>query len=226
MKQNHESFKDNTPFNDNEFIKATAFKKEGAVKQVKPVPKMPKRKWEKNKYQVFYLIHFLLLGLFLPAGFITHTIPLVVAIVPYGGMVFMMYRIGGSLSGKGLNYVLWNLSVLVSTYLNTQMPNLRRFKMHLLWGGGIFAILVSLMSAWFLLVGLVAFSLGLLFAFADKDDEHIANMSRMISIGFLVTGTLGLFVSPGLALAVLFLSLCFHHVFEKWDTYEFTLNEE
>lgn len=226
MKPNHESFKDNTPFNDNEFIKATAFRKEEPIKQVKPVPKMPKRKWEPDKYQVFYLIHFLLLGLFLPAGFITHTIPLVLAIVPYGGIVFFLYRVGGSLSGKGLDYVLWNLSVLVSTYLNTQMPNLRRFKMHLLWGGGVFAILVSLMSPWFLLVGLITFLWGMLFAFADKDDENISNMSRMISIGFLVTGTLGLFVSPSLALAVLFFSLCFHHVFEKWDEYEFTLDEE
>jgi hypothetical protein len=98
--------------------------------------------------------------------------------------------------------------------------------MHLLWGGGVFAVLVSLVSPWFLLVGIITFLMGMLFAFADKDDENIANMSRMISIGLLVTGTLGLFVSPGLALAVLSLSLCFHHMFEKWDTYEFTLDEE
>lgn len=226
LKQNHDSFRDDRPINDNALIKGTPLERDKEKKPVKSKPKLPKRKWKKDKYQLFYLVHFLLLLLFLLAGYVTSTGSLVGAVIPYGSVVYIMYRTGGSLSGKGLEYTIWNLSVLTSTYVNAKMPNLRGFKTHLIWTGGIVSILMSLISPWFFLMGQLIFMMGLVFAFADKDEDNIAEKSRMISVVFLIIGTIGLFVSPGYALAVLFLSLCYHHLFEQWDEYEFVLNEE
>lgn len=224
MKQNHESFLDKTSFNDNEFAKPTSMEKEAEPTHEKPLPKLPKRKFEMGSHQLFYLLHVPVLLVMAAAGIIGQVIPLLLAIVPYGAMLYVMRRVGSSLNGKGMDYVLWNLSVLVSTYTNHEMPNLRRFGLQLRVSGAVVAVLFSLFSAWFMLFGLLTLGVGLVFAFAEKDGKSISKVSQITAFGLLATGVIGLFLAPGLALATLSLSLCFHHLYEKWDEYEFELD--
>ena len=138
-------------------------------------------------------------------------------------MVLMMRRWGGGLEDKGLDYVLWNLSVLVSTYTNAEMPRLRDRRNLLLWGGVGITVVSSFFSPWFLIIGMVITGIGMVFAFADKEPEKISVVSRVLSITLLVSGSLGLFLIQDLALATLFLSLVFHLLYEKWGEYVFYL---
>lgn len=224
MKQNFESFRDEKPVNDNDLIKATVLNQtKQKAKEKRVLPKLPKRKVKLDKFQSFYLIHLLLLPVFLLVGLLTQQFGLLFAIVPYALLVVILYRMGGGLSLKGMDYVLWNLSVLVSTFTNAKSPNLRKYRKELEWAGAVILILASLSMPWFMVFGLTLFFTSMVFAFAEKDGEGIASMSRIVSIGLLVAGVIGLFLSPGLALATLTLSLLVHLSFEMWDGYEFNL---
>lgn len=224
MKKNFESLRDENPMNDNDLIKATALNHvKNKAKETRVLPKLPKRKVQPDKYQLFYLIHLLLLPVFLLAGLLTQEFGLVFSIIPYAAMVIILYRIGGALSLKGMDYVLWNLAVLVSTFTNTKVPNLRKYGKELQWAGAVILILSSFFSPWFMVFGMALFLASMVFAFAEKDAEVIAGMSRIVSIGLVATGVIGLFLSPGLALATLTLSLFVHQSYEMWDGYEFNL---
>lgn len=224
MKANHESFKDEKPLNDNELVMPTGLaQKKKKSKEKRNLPSTPKRKLEWSKHQSLYLIHLFFLPVFVLVGLLTNEYGLVFAIIPYGLMVLFLHRMGSVLSLEGLDYVLWNLSVLVSIFTNTKTPNLRKYGEEVIWGGAILLILMSLFSPWFMVFGMVVFLTGMVFAFAEKEAEVISEMSRIVSIGLTVTGVIGLFLSPGLALATLTISLLIHQVYEMWDDYEFNL---
>lgn len=222
MKKNHQSLLDANSYTNHEVANTTPLKK-NEVKTAKPLPKLPKRKFKMDKHQSFYLFHIPVMLLMLVAGIFLDATFLIPSILPYAVLVFLANRLGGSLRGKGLDYVLWNLSVLVSTYTNTQTPNLRRFGRLLRIVGAIVLVLLSAVSAWLMLVGLLLVALGLVFAFAEKEEEVIVQTSRLLAIGMLLGGAVSIFVSPDMTLAIVAVSLAFHHMYELWDEYEFTL---
>lgn len=225
MKPNHTTLKDKDSIGSNEFREAIPYKKEEPAKPKQPMPKLPKRKWRMDRMQSFYLFHGIALIALLVAGGATQTMPLLLAVVPYGALLFLMQRIGGSLEGRGLDYVLYNQSVLVSAYLNSEMPNLRRFGKGLRVGGLTLLGVTSLFLPWGMAIGGAILAFGFLVAFADQETEEIAFMSRIGAIALLVTGLIGLFYMPGTALVTLTLSLGLHHLFEKWDSYDLELDE-
>lgn len=222
MKKNYQSLLDANSYSNHEVANTTASKKK-EEKIERPLPKLPKRKFQMDKHQSFYLFHIPVMLLMLVAGIFLDSSFLIPSILPYAVMVFLSYRMGGSLKGKGLDYVLWNLSVLLSTYTNTQTPNLRRFGRLLRTTGLIVLVLLSAFSAWLMLVGLLLVTLGLIFAFAEKEEEAIVQTSRFAAIGMLLIGAVSVFSSPDMTLALVIVSLAFHHLYELWDEYEFTL---
>lgn len=223
MKLNHESILDNKSYNDNEFVSPTVLKKESVKREKRKKPKLPKRKWAFDNYQRFYFFHLMVPLLMVFAGVLSDNPILFLSIVPYVIMVLIMRRLGSGLEDKGLDYVLWNLSVLVSTYTNSEMPRLRGYRNLLLWGGVGVTVTASIFSPWFLMIGVVMTGVGMVFAFADKESEKISAVSRVLSISLLVTGSVGLFIIQDLALATLFVSIVFHLLYEKWNEYVFYL---
>lgn len=224
MKLNHESIRDNKSYDDNMFSSPTPLEEKPIKKEKVKNPKLPKRKWRFDVHQRFYVFHLFVPILMAIAGVLSNNPIMYISIVPYVLMVLFMRRMGGSLSGKGLDYVLWNLSVLVSTYTNSEMPNLRLKRSLLLWGGVGLTITSSFFSPWFLIVGAMITGVGMVFSFADKEPEKITSVSRILSISLLITGSIGLFITQDLALATLFLSILFHVLYEKWDDYVFFLD--
>lgn len=224
MKQTHQSLRDDSPLNTNDLLKTTGLANERTKSSIKrEIPQLPKRKLAGDKHQLFYCIHLSLLPVMLFFGFKYEVAQLIFFVIPYAGLLVTLYRIGGGLSLKEMNYVVWNLSVLVSTLTNAKIPRLRKYGNELRWGGGGLLLLGSLFSPWFMALGGTLFMLGMLFSFAEKDAETMAEMAKIVTWGLLVTGVLSLFVSPGMTLVTLTTSLLIQLVLETWEDYEFTL---
>ncbi|WP_442637652.1 hypothetical protein [Rossellomorea marisflavi] len=226
MKMNHDSIRDNKVFDDDLLTSPVAPKEEPVKKEVVPLPKIPKRKWSFDSSQRLYVFHLLVPLLMAVEGVLADNPIMFLSIVPYVLMVLVMRRLGGGLENKGLDYILWNMSVLISTYTNAEMPRIRHRRKLLMWGGAVIAIASSIFSPWFLFVGSIIAVIGMVFAFADKEPEQIAKVSQILSIALLVTGGAGMFHIEDLGLASLFLSLVFHLNYEKWKNYEFYLDVE
>jgi len=222
MKINHETLIDEKEFGDNTFRNQTPSPKEKEPsKPTKAKLKLPKRKVSSGSERVFYILHALtLLVAFVAGAFLGHA-SLFVFAIPYAIVLFISYRLGGEMKVKGLNHIIWNLSVLISTYTNANMRALRQRYKGLGIMGIVFMTIGGMTSGLLLVVGLIAFVGHLLFAFAEMNTEIISNRSKLLSITLLVAGVIAFFMNPLLAYGTLSLSLMANWFHEKWGNYEF-----
>lgn len=225
MKINHETMLDNKDFTDNDFKNPTPLKKEeGKINPQKTKMVIPKRSWSFSKENLFYMIHMVLAFLSLIVGGIMGHVSLFLFFIPYVVTIVLAYRLGGDMKAKGLHHVMWNLSVLSSTYTNANMRALRERRTAIGYVGLGLMITGAMFSGLFLMIGVGFTMLSLFFAFAEQDNETISSFSKQVSQLLLIGGVIALMMNPLVAHGVFILSLFYHYVYEKWDDYEFIID--
>lgn len=224
MKMNHESFRDNKDFGDNNFRNTTPLEKGDAPVVKKRKLEVPKRKWTFEKETMFYLIHFLLVPVSILVGGLLGYINLFLMALPYIFTIILAFRFGGEMRAKGLDYVLWNLSVLVSTYTHQNARALRERYETIGIASLVLMTLGSLLSGLLFGVGIVLLLLFLVFAFAEQDNEAIAKLGKWMSFALLGAGVIAFFMNPMLAHGALVFSLVGNWLYEKWNDYTFKTN--
>lgn len=225
MKINHENLIDDGTVDNNPFKIETPLEK---TKEKKPKHKsrFPKRKVNGDRYHIFYLLHLLWVPFFIGASILTGNYALAFLALPYLIYVGTLHQAGGGLEGKGMDYLLWNLSVLASTYSNAQTPHLRSRGQALRAVGGGLTVIGSLIHPWFLLVGGLILLNGLVVSFAERNGEQLARICRIISMSLFLTGTITLLWAPEAAVLTASASLLLHYLYERWDGFEFGVEEE
>lgn len=223
MKINHEVFRDEKEFGDNTFKTPTPLQDDKQISTKKRAKMtIPSRKWVFGKESIFYMMHFLLIPLSFLIGGLTGNLILLFMGIPYALTIYVAYRLGGEMKSRGLYHVMWNLSILISTYTHANMRGIRdRYRTISIVGltlSGIGAIL----SSFVLVIGVLLVSASLIFAFAEQDDAKIASIGKSLSVILLITGAIGLVIHPGMAHGILVASLFGNWLYEKWKDYEFT----
>lgn len=225
MKINHETMLDNKDFTDNDFKNPTPLKKEEGIKKPqKTKMAIPKRSWSFSKENGFYIIHMILAFLSLIVGGIMGHASLFVFFIPYVVTIMLAYRLGGEMKANGLHHVMWNLSVLSSTYTNANMRALRERRKAIGYAGLGLMITGALFSGLLLIIGVGLTMLSLFFAFSEQDNETISNFSKQVSQLLLIGGVGALMMNPLVAHGVFILSLFYHYIYEKWNEYEFIID--
>lgn len=226
MKMNHETFRDNQDFGDNTFKTPTSLhqKPESTDKPEKKHPKLPKRTFTFGKETMFYLLHGLAILVSLLFGGLLGHVSLFLMLIPYIVVLVCAFRIGGNIRSKGLNHVLWNLSVLTSTYTNTNMRRMREQRTLLVTAGTLLMVMGSLFSGLFLIVGVILFLSSVVFFFAEQETDELAVHGKRLSWAMLVAGLIAFGVNPMMAHIALVLSLAGNWLYEKWKDYEWQVD--
>lgn len=222
MKINHETLMDEKEFGDNTFRNQTPLKNNDEKPKIeKEKIRLPKRQLESPSEIIFYILHALTIMIGFISGAVLSHPSLFIFAIPYAIVLFLAYRLGGTMKAKGLNHVIWNLSVFVSTYTNANMKALRQRYKTIGTLSIVFMTLGGIMSGLLLATGLVVFLLYMALAFAEMETEEMSKIAKIASIALLVSGTIALFVNPGIAHGTLVISLLGNWMYEKWNDYEF-----
>ena len=223
IKINHEVFRDEKEFGDNTFKTPTPLQEDKQIPTKKRAKiTVPSRKWVFGKDSIFYMMHFLLVPLSFLIGGVTGHMSLFLMGIPYVLTIYLFYRLGGEMKSRGLHHVMWNLSILMSTYTHANMRGVRdRYRAIAIIGLTLSGI-GALSSSFILVVGILLVTVSLFFAFSEQDEPKIASIGKTLSIILLITGAIGLVIHPGMAHGILVASLFGNWLYEKWKDYEFT----
>lgn len=228
MRISHESLLDKNKKDNNAFTFPISAPKEysrGNQEKSKTPLGLPRRKWTMSKDNLFYMAHMVIGVLSLVIGGAFGTLSGFLLFVPYMLAVEMAFRLGGVRKERTINLIVWNLSVLISSYTNQKMRALRERTTLLYRVGLILSAIGAVFSSYFLILGTALAVLSLIFRFADQDGDAMSKDSRHFAFVLVVCGGIALFMNPYNAHGILLLSLMFYAFHESWSNYTFSVEE-
>lgn len=228
MRISHESLLDKNEQDNNAFTFPISAPKEysrGNREKSKTPLGLPRRKWTMSKVNLFYMAHIVIGALSLIIGGAFGTLSAFIMFIPYMLAVEMAFRLGGLRRERTINLIVWNLSVLISSYTNQKWRAIRERASILYRVGLILGAIGAVISNYFLIIGTTLVLLNLIFRFADQDSEAMSKDSKHYAIVLMISGILTLFTSPLNAHGVLLLSLMLYALHESWSNYTFSVEE-